>query len=68
MLHLPDEIFQNTGEYDELDCEKKRYLRAYIDLCSEEFYLRKIKKIDKNVWINWQEGIFYAFNKKIIRL
>lgn len=66
MLHLPDKIFQESGDYNELDCVTKRYLRAYIDLCSEEFYLNKIKKLDNKVWENWKEGIYYAFNKKII--
>jgi hypothetical protein len=67
MLHLPDKIFKNDVEYDDLDCETKCYLRAYIDLCSEEYYLKETKKIDKKVWENWEEGMKSAFSKTVIK-
>lgn len=32
-------------------------LRRYFNLCSEEFYLRKRKRIDAETWRIWESGI-----------
>lgn len=32
-------------------------LRAYLNLCSEEFYLRSRGRIDADTWEIWQQGI-----------
>jgi hypothetical protein len=32
-------------------------VRAYVNLCSEELYLRRHKRIDKETWSIWTEGI-----------
>lgn len=66
LLHLPNEIYTDNADYAKLSDEVKMYLRAYIDLCSEEFFLNEKGHIDKEVWENWVEGIKAAFKKKII--
>jgi len=53
-LNLPDEIKEKT----------LRYMRAYFDLCSEEFDLKNAGYISSKVWKNWKEGIEFAFSKK----
>ncbi len=41
--------------------DKKDGLREiiynYLDLCNEQTYLRQIKRISKNRWQGWNEGI-----------
>ncbi|MEI7502576.1 MAG: hypothetical protein WCJ61_04775 [Paludibacter sp.] len=66
MLHLPEKYYTNEATYNELKDEAKAYLRAYFDLCSEEYFLKSTKKIDKDVWDNWKQGIVYAFKKKVV--
>ena len=66
MLHLPEEFYTNEVTYKELQNEARAYLRAYFDLCSEEYYLKTSGKIDKEVWENWKQGIVYIFNKELI--
>lgn len=39
-------------------------MRAYFDLCSEEYFLWKKKNIDKDTWEEWASGIKYALSKK----
>jgi len=46
---------------DELPTAERRRLliglRRYFNLCSEEFYLRKRKRIDAETWRIWESGI-----------
>ena len=50
MLHLPEDIEINYNGFSELPNEVKRYLRAYIDLCSEEYYLHQLKKVEHKIF------------------
>ncbi|NTU49692.1 MAG: hypothetical protein HGA87_02145 [Desulfobulbaceae bacterium] len=60
-LNLPIDIESNSYNLDKLDKDKKeetlRWIRAYFDLCSEEFYLNQNRYLDKNVWILWEAGM-----------
>jgi hypothetical protein len=52
----------NSGfEFSTADHETQetllRALRAYLNLCSEEFYLHSRRKIDDDTWGIWREGI-----------
>ena len=67
MLHLPEDIDINYNSFSELPNEVKRYLRAYIDLCSEEYYLHQYKKIEHKIWVNWEQGIKAAFKIKVFK-
>ncbi|MES9898529.1 MAG: hypothetical protein ABW148_05845 [Sedimenticola sp.] len=71
MLNLPESINKEDFDFDKLDegnektiKEKTlRYMRAYFDLCSEEYFLHGQGKIGDNTWREWKSGIEYAFSK-----
>ena len=48
------------------DKEVKRYLRVYIDLCSEQYFLYTEGYIKLKVWNEWKEGMQFSFQKKAI--
>jgi len=68
LLNLPYEINSPDFDFTSLKAGKRertlRYIQAYFDLCSEEYYLNKAGKIDKKVWLEWEEGIRYTFSKQ----
>ncbi len=70
-LHFPLDIYEDTFSYDSLDektrDEVPRYIKIYFDLCYEEWFLNKNKKIDKKVWDDWKEGICFAFSKRAFK-
>jgi len=67
LLNFPETINRKDFDFDKLDAEKKektlRYMRAYFDLCSEEYFLYKKGSIDKSTWKEWESGIKYTFSK-----
>ena len=71
MLNFPESINQDNFDFDNLDKNDEttikdktlRYMRAYFDLCSEEYFLHGQGKIGDNTWNEWQSGIKYAFSK-----
>lgn len=68
ILNFPENINEANFDYQTLSEETRnktlRYMRAYFDLCSEEFDLWQAKYIDERIWNNWKGGIEYAFSKK----
>jgi len=68
VLNFPVNINQKDFDYHHLPDEVKnktlRYMRAYFDLCSEEYDLYREGYISERVWRNWKEGIEFAFTKK----
>lgn len=68
ILHFPENINDGNFDYEKLESDNKnrtlRYMRAYFDLCSEEYHLNSESHIDKKVWQNWSKGIEFAFSKK----
>ena len=62
LLHLPENLTDDTVLTD----EQKRYLRAYFDLCSEEYFLHTKKHLDGKVWEEWKVGMKVAFSKQVI--
>lgn len=71
VLNFPESINQQDFDFDSLTKEERdktlRYMRAYFDLCSEEYFLWKEGNIDKNTWREWESGIRYAFSKTAFR-
>lgn len=71
ILNLPENINDESFDFEKLEPEVKdktlRYMRAYFDLSSEEYYLWKQKHIDDNVWKEWSSGIEYALTKTAFR-
>jgi len=70
-LNLPYNINEPDFDFTKLDNKVKektiRYMRAYFDLCSEEYFLFLSGKISKKVWHEWEEGIEYTFSKKAFK-
>ncbi|MBF0585316.1 hypothetical protein INT08_06660 [Prosthecochloris sp. N3] len=68
MANLPCDIDRDSFSLDSLDLQKKEYvlrwIRAYYDLCSEEYYLYRQRLIDKNVWLLWEMGMKDSFNRR----
>jgi len=71
MVHLSENVHHSNFDYDKLNAEQKddtlRYMRAYFDLCSEEYDLYLQNLIDKKVWENWEEGMKFIFSKQAFR-
>jgi len=67
MLNLPEDINNPDFSFKKLSKEERskilRYMRAYFDLCSEEFDLWNAGYIDERIWNNWKEGIEFTFSK-----
>lgn len=68
MLNLPEDIMNDDFKIEKLNKKEysktMRYLRAYLDLCSEEYDLWLSGNIEKRIWLNWEEGIRSKFSKK----
>lgn len=54
---LPVEAMLNESLSAESLNEKLPAFYEYFDLCNEQAFLHKQKKISKKTWKNWQEGI-----------
>lgn len=66
-LNFPLNVVSTTFDYEKLTPETRvktlQYMRAYFDLCSEEFDLYNRGVIDAAVWKNWEEGIRHNMQK-----
>lgn len=67
ILNFPENINAKDFSLEKLKRKERnktlRYMRAYFDLCSEEFYLNEEKYIDEKVWGVWEGGIKFALSK-----
>ena len=68
ILHFPESINEPTFSLEGLPSKEQRdttlrYMRAYFDLCSEEFFLHQENYIDRKTWDSWKEGMIFAFAK-----
>ena len=67
ILNFPETINEQTFRLDDLTEDVKaktmRYMRAYFDLCYEEFVLHEKKFIDDEFWEIWKGGMKAAFGK-----
>ena len=66
-LNLPESINEKDFSFETLSPEERgktlKYMRAYFDLCSEEYFLWRKKHIDDETWLEWKTGIEFAFSK-----
>ena len=71
-LNFPENINEKDFNFEKLEPKIKaqtlRYMRAYFDLCSEEYFLWKQGNIDNNVWKEWESGIKYALSKTAFQI
>jgi len=66
LVNLPIEIESSSfqpSEDSKVNEENLRWLRAYFDLCSEEYYLHTENLIDNRVWKLWRGGIKDSLKK-----
>jgi len=67
VLNFPENINEDNFTFDSLEEELRsktmRYMRAYFDLCFEEYTLHDMKFIDKDLWKIWKGGMKVAFSK-----
>ena len=71
ILNLPESIHEECFRFDSLSKDERektlRYMRAYFDLCSEEYFLKRQKKLDDAIWNEWKTGMQFAFSKSAFR-
>lgn len=67
ILNFPENINEINFTFEDMDAEIKnktmRYMRAYFDLCFEEYILHKKNFIDDDLWSIWKDGMEVAFSK-----
>ncbi|WP_423149721.1 hypothetical protein [Rubrolithibacter danxiaensis] len=67
ILNFPENINECDFDFKKLDRiiynKTMRYMRAYFDLCSEEYDLAKKGLIGQETWKDWEEGIAFALKK-----
>ncbi|MEM9849807.1 MAG: hypothetical protein AAF847_18095 [Bacteroidota bacterium] len=61
MLHLPMNIYEDTFSFETMEAADResclKYIRAYFNLCSEEYDLWRSGNIEQRIWERWEEGI-----------
>lgn len=71
ILNFPEGInredFKISEQAEDVRDRTLRYMRAYFDLCSEEYFLSRKGNIDKETWDEWETGIKFAFSKPAFR-
>jgi len=67
MLQFPSDVLSSGFVLSDVeDCERERiirYMRAYFDLCSEEYYLNVERILKRDVWDLWESGMRYGFSR-----
>lgn len=67
ILNFPERVNEDgfiiSDQPPEVRDRTLRYMRAYFDLCSEEYYLWRKGNLDNDTWKEWETGIKFAFSK-----
>lgn len=67
VLRFPENINRADFDIESLGPSERdrtmRYMRAYLDLCFEEYTLHKQRFIDDDLWEIWKGGMETAFGK-----
>lgn len=67
ILNFPENINNPDFSLESMSAQEKsktlRYMRAYFDLCFEEFTLHNKGFIDSSFWEIWRSGMEFAFSK-----
>ena len=65
---MPEYVYADDEQLTEEDYQKiMPIIRAYFDLCSEEFYLHKQHHLSKNVWKEWEAGMVSMFQVPVFK-
>ena len=58
LLNLPESIHKAEFSVENFNNENTmRYMRAYFDLCFEEYILHEKQFIDDDLWLLWEKGM-----------
>lgn len=64
MLSIPDSVSGNMVEFSELSPEARIWIRTYLDLTAEEYWLHSEKLLPETMWENKiSKGIIDNFNE-----
>jgi len=61
------DITTSDLKVEDLSFKQKDKVYDYFNLCAEEYYWYKKNRINKVVWQSWKNGMFYWFEKDIIK-
>jgi len=61
--HLPSSVFFAENSSEPRNDANRRWMLAYVDLCSEEVKLKCRKRIDDEVFADWKESILATLKK-----
>jgi len=71
VINLPIGVESDTYSLESIKNKEKektlRWLRAYFDLCSEEYHLYKEGLINKKIWELWEAGMKDSLKKPAFR-
>ena len=57
---------KEVSELSELTADQKKTLIDYFNLCAEEYFWFKRKRIDDKIWKSWKAGMDYWYSYDII--
>lgn len=57
VMQIPVDVLIGKPIPDEKKREVREIIYNYLDLCNEQAYLRKKKRVTKTRWNEWNEGI-----------
>ena len=57
VMQIPVDVLIGKPIPDEKKREVREIIYNYLDLCNEQAYLRKKKRVTKTRWNDWNEGI-----------
>lgn len=64
---MPESVLSGKTVPEEDKKQAMCATRLYIDLCSEEFYLRQKRHIYRKVWKEWKEGMKIMFSNPFVK-
>ncbi|MDD7528456.1 MAG: hypothetical protein PUK04_03180 [Bacteroidales bacterium] len=67
IVRLPECVYNDQPVADDVLQQILPIMRAYYDLCSEEYFLYQQKYLSKKVWHEWQAGMVDAFRRPVFR-
>lgn len=69
VLRFPESINEASFDLSRRDDRDKvmRQMRAYVDLCYEEWFLRRTFELHDRVWQTWNGGMDTAFSKRAFK-
>lgn len=67
IMQLPEYVYQDHPIAEDACQQILPIMRAYYDLCSEEYFLYEQKYLSKKVWKEWRSGMEYIFQRPVFK-